>query len=838
MHFRAAIFAVLLSLPACGAAQCVQAGGVYEGFRVTRVSVESPLEFPVGWIERSLLGPAIDSLSSASSNLPLKQSDIFHEPNDVAAMEALRVRYSVLRPGERIKLVVILPKFTACDMAAHTVEVVYRVYSTEALYLASQLLESQPTVPDRTLTIGPAAQKTGKVLPIPFIGYNHSSRLFGGIKSSWTGQNAFLNSAQLNASGSATSYHALATLGNSQDFSQGLLSHLEWKAGFQSSDEPAGAVHLAKSVGTAQFFAATRAYGPLGTMFRFGASLEGGTLSAGMNVPGVLSDAPQRVLKSFFGGTWSYGRQIWNASYGFQLGKGTDQVSVDYTKHLVDFSHQVRFLPREHWPIQLDSHANAGWIAGSSALVPVVERFFGGNLPGNFVDNQLWRIPANPLLRSFPQNRLNTSSSGQPIGGTNFAAINLTAAFPVWTYPAMPAMIRNAKPVADGIHLGLQPAQRASLEDFRAHSDLFPAVLQRAIAVIPDLQDLRGKLSSLADQNLGDDLTSELTDLMTTYIDNALQDIETAKKVSHNGLAWSICRKLSGDDPDTFPLAHLHDDLLNVVAPGLDALGRTQDAQEMRTAAEKMNQDKVELAARLAPIETRAVTPQAAFAVFNDDLMSVGKLGQQLKKQSASFLGTEDPMGTAAFDASEWSKSLISGADLGPDPAPFDTLYVLGRLALGIGALVPPQIESAAQAAEKLAATIQPNHPAESASLMQTAASLRAALAAMSSKLKKIAIAPGERYAREQNNFFVHALDVAFREMNLAAVSPVAMFDAAHISPQLPGVPTMRYGIGPGIRFSIVSFQVTLGYSFNPNPQPTEKRGALFFSMDVIDLFR
>jgi hypothetical protein len=74
--------------------------------------------------------------------------------------------------------------------------------------------------------------------------------------------------------------------------------------------------------------------------------------------------------------------------------------------------------------------------------------------------------------------------------------------------------------------------------------------------------------------------------------------------------------------------------------------------------------------------------------------------------------------------------------------------------------------------------------------------------------------------------------------MNLAAVSPVAMFDAAHISPQLPGVPTMRYGIGPGIRFSIVSFQVTLGYSFNPNPQPTEKRGALFFSMDVIDLFR
>jgi hypothetical protein len=813
-------------------------GGAYEGFRVVKVSIESPLEFPVQWIERPLLGPAIDSLNSITSKLPIKQGDLFHEVNDVAAMQMLNDHYAALRPGERVKLVVILPKFTACDMTAHTVEVVYRVYSTEALYLASQLLESQPTVPDRTLTIGPAAQKTGKILPMPFIGYNHSSRLFGGIKSSWTGQNAFLNSAQLNASGSSTSYHTLATLGNSQDFSQGLLSHLEWKAGFQASDEPAGAVHLAKSAGMAEFFAATRAHGSLGTMFRFGSSLEGGNSSAGMHVPGVLSDAPQRVLKSFFGGTWSYGRQIWNASYAFQLGKGTDQVPVDYTKHLVDFSHQVRFLPREHWPIQLDSHFNAGWIAGSSAMVPVVERFFGGNLPSNFVDNPLWKIPANPLLRSFPQNRLNTTSTGQPIGGTNFAAVNLTAAFPVCTYPAMPAMIRNAKPVADGIHFGLQPAQRASLEDFRAQSDLFPAALQRAIAAVPDLQDLRGKLSSLADQSLGDDLTDELTDLMTTYIDTALQDIATAKKVPRNGLAWSTCRKLSQDDTDNSALAHLNDDLLKVVGPGLDALGRTQDAKEMRTAAEKMNRDRIELAALLAPIETRAVTPQSAFNDFDNELKQAGKLGQQLKNQSAPFIGSANPVGTAAFEASEWSKSVISGADLGTNPAPFDSLYQISRLVLGIGALVPAQMESAARAAEELASTIQNDHPAESANLKQTATSLRATLAALASKLKKVPIAPGERYAREQNNFFVRALDVAFREMNLAAVSPVAMFDAAHIGPQMPGVPTMRYGVGPGVRFSVVSFQVTLGYSFNPNPQPTEKRGALFFSMDVIDLFR
>src|SRR5262249_10532493 len=160
--------------------------------------------------------------------------------------------------------------------------------------------------------------------------------------------------------------------------------------------------------------------------------------------------APERVYKAFAGSTWSHNRQIWNVSYGFQIGKGTDATPVDYTKHIVDVGHQVRFLPREHWPIQLDTHVNAGWIPGSSRLIPVVDRFFGGSLPPDFIENRLWRLPVGPLLRSFPQNRLNTSLE-QPYGGTSFAAVNLTAGFPVWIYPALPAVIRRAKPLEDGI---------------------------------------------------------------------------------------------------------------------------------------------------------------------------------------------------------------------------------------------------------------------------------------------------------------------------------------------------------------------------------------------------
>jgi hypothetical protein len=64
------------------------------------------------------------------------------------------------------------------------------------------------------------------------------------------------------------------------------------------------------------------------------------------------------------------------------------------------------------------------------------------------------------------------------------------------------------------------------------------------------------------------------------------------------------------------------------------------------------------------------------------------------------------------------------------------------------------------------------------------------------------------------------------------------MFDAARIGPVQDGAPAFRYGIGPGVRLSIVTFRITMGYSFNPNPRPSEGNGAFFFSMTVADLFR
>ena len=84
-------------------------------------------------------------------------------------------------------------------------------------------------------------------------------------------------------------------------------------------------------------------------------------------------------------------------------------------------------------------------------------------------------------------------------------------------------------------------------------------------------------------------------------------------------------------------------------------------------------------------------------------------------------------------------------------------------------------------------------------------------------------IAPGHR-----------AIDVFLNELNIYSIAPVAIFDVARVWPVGQGV---RYGFGPGLRVSLVNVNFTFGYAFNPDRQPSEKAGAIFFGLDVTELF-
>ncbi|HEX5885998.1 MAG TPA: hypothetical protein VFY67_15750, partial [Pyrinomonadaceae bacterium] len=102
----------------------------------------------------------------------------------------------------------------------------------------------------------------------------------------------------------------------------------------------------------------------------------------------------------------------------------------------------------------------------------------------------------------------------------------------------------------------------------------------------------------------------------------------------------------------------------------------------------------------------------------------------------------------------------------------------------------------------------------------------------------KLRVPKAEAKANETVTYVGRVLEVFFREANLVAVSPVVMFDAARLRVlDAPDTKRFRYGIGAGMRFSLINVDFTAGYSFNPNRRPIEPRGAFVLRMDINDLF-
>lgn len=97
--------------------------------------------------------------------------------------------------------------------------------------------------------------------------------------------------------------------------------------------------------------------------------------------------------------------------------------------------------------------------------------------------------------------------------------------------------------------------------------------------------------------------------------------------------------------------------------------------------------------------------------------------------------------------------------------------------------------------------------------------------------------ASASRQARGEMAYVKRTLNTLVTELNIVSVSPVVMFDVAHLGPASSQLGT-RYGIGGGLRVTLAnSVDFTVGYLVNPKRMPRESSGAFFFSMQFKDLF-
>lgn len=122
-----------------------------------------------------------------------------------------------------------------------------------------------------------------------------------------------------------------------------------------------------------------------------------------------------------------------------------------------------------------------------------------------------------------------------------------------------------------------------------------------------------------------------------------------------------------------------------------------------------------------------------------------------------------------------------------------------------------------------------------SAIVKEVRESLATQQAALVPELDRIDVSEAVRLADADMKLVDATLDSFVKELNWVAVSPVGVFDVARVWPNRSG---FRLGIGGGVRFSLVNFNLSLGYAVNPKRNPGENRGALFLTMDITDMFR
>jgi archaellum component FlaC len=163
--------------------------------------------------------------------------------------------------------------------------------------------------------------------------------------------------------------------------------------------------------------------------------------------------------------------------------------------------------------------------------------------------------------------------------------------------------------------------------------------------------------------------------------------------------------------------------------------------------------------------------------------------------------------------------------------------FDLERLTVGFGGLVS-LLSGLANSIDDLRMDLSQKEPTRWNAIHTDALELRTIQASVRSQYKKIPVPRAEATANRTVSYVGRVLDTFFHDLNLVGVAPVFMFDAVRLGPaQLPEQSNFRYGVGSGIRFSLVNLELTAGYSVNPTRRVGEGRGAFVFKMEISNLF-
>jgi hypothetical protein len=510
-------FALLLFMLACSVIQvqagtCTQQPAAYNGYTIQKVSVDVPLNWLFGSVRKRIK----DIL--AAPQMP-QQNKAFLQSDYEEGFIYLQSNFNELSvsPTVRVAFKLAWPRLQNCDDQKRTLEIVYKVYTFGSPYYASRTFEDKEKEElGRAVVETPATRLLARIVPLPFISYDRSRNLSGGLKVSIRQLSDLVSKIDLEGSGSSSSAVGNFDAAGSQDFETGLIRHKEWHLKYQYSDQPGKTVRLKQGTGIGQFSAATRSFGTPELVLRFGGLIEGGNRQSEVDParvsPSDVLASKYRGLKGFVGSSMSFNRQSLKASYGIQVGSASEKLRKDFVKQVFDVAYDVRFLPWNHRPINLDVQFTAGRI-NTSGRLPVSEKFFGGNVEQNFIADESWIIRGNPFIRSFPQNRLETVAGSPYVGGDRFFSANVTLTATVWGYPLVPDEVLKDPEFPGAVQLEMSVAQGAIQYAYLSDTAEFKEIASLAKDLPAVVKELKKELVKISNPNSNQDIQDVLDTL-------------------------------------------------------------------------------------------------------------------------------------------------------------------------------------------------------------------------------------------------------------------------------------------------------------------------------------
>ena len=437
---RSALFSVLLIFalfPDANAGGCSFPldPAFYEGngYTIRKIEFRSPFNFFFLVRQR---------LNAIKNNLPIKEGQRFNKAlydESFSIVKDAVKSDSSLGEDSQFKIVVSIGGLDNCqeeDAASRTVDVVYRIFSTDPIPAAKATPEQRQAALNHPATTAAELTSIPNLKVIPHFAYDRTRRGFGGLDLSIRTPTALLDSLDLSASGSSSSREFYGGFRGSKSPGRGALDRLEYELAYAFNDTPASGVRLVKGLFHGRLSGYSKPVKASGAnvLFRYGAAIEHGIQQT--NLPGLSS---RYGAVKLYGGLTSTTRYSETAvSYGLSAA-GAGLSNLAYSRHIGDAAYSVRFpgcarnLP---WDIAL--RATAGGIGGSG-MVLVNDRFFGGNAVAPFLPGAAWNLPSGPMVRSIPNNRL----AGAGLGGTSFYSANLTAGKVVKGWPLIPAELET-----------------------------------------------------------------------------------------------------------------------------------------------------------------------------------------------------------------------------------------------------------------------------------------------------------------------------------------------------------------------------------------------------------